>query len=89
MHAFDNAIGLKHEKLAAIRRFHDSAVVSRTCGDCSCKGKIEPKLIEQPVFAQVAKFHCERISGNARMVRVSELNSECMVIVTRMEPLHS
>src|SRR6266480_3192568 len=57
------------------------------------------KLVQQvilPQFAQAnrssggpAKFHCEKISGNARAVRVSELESECIVIATRMEPLHS
>src|SRR4030095_2760671 len=34
-------------------------------------------------------FHGEKISGNARAARVSELKSECIVIATRMEPLHS
>jgi hypothetical protein len=34
-------------------------------------------------------FHGEKISGNARAARVSELKSECIVIAIRMEPLHS
>jgi hypothetical protein len=29
------------------------------------------------------------ISGNARAMRVNELKRECMVIETRIEPLHS
>ncbi len=37
----------------------------------------------------LAQFHCRKISGNASTVSVSELKSECIVMATRIEPLHS
>ena len=89
MYAFDNTIGLEHEKLAAIVRFHYSAVITGSCNDRFPERKTWQKLIEQPVFAEITKFHGEKISGNARAVRVTELKSECIVIATRIEPLHS
>src|ERR1041384_8684353 len=89
MHAFDNTIGLKHEESAAIWYFHDGAVVPRGRGNCLFERKRTQKLLEQPIFAQIAELHGEKICGNARAVRVSELKSECIVIATRMEPLHS
>src|SRR6266487_5809611 len=88
MYAFDNAIGLEHEKFAAIVHLHDSAVVPGTHRNCF-SGQTWQQLVEQLVFAQIPEFHGEKISGNARAVRVSELNSECIVMATRMEPLHS
>ena len=33
MYAFDNTIGLEHEKLAAILRFHYSTVITRSRDD--------------------------------------------------------
>ncbi len=89
MYAFDNTIGLEHEKLAAIVRFHYSAVITGSRDDRFPGRKTWQKLIEQPVFAEITKFHGEKISGNARAVRVTELKSECIVIAIRMEPLHS
>src|SRR6266478_9276371 len=89
MYAFDNTIGLEDEKLAAIVRFHYSAVITWSCDDRFPGRKTWQKLIEQPVFAEITKFHGEKISGNARAVRVTELKRECIVIETRMEPLHS
>ena len=89
MYAFDNTIGLEHEKPAAILRFHYSAVITRSRDNLVPGRKTWQKLIEQPVFAEITKFHGEKISGNARAVRVTELKSECIVIAIRMEPLHS
>src|SRR5437867_1858778 len=90
MHAFDDAISLEHEKLAAIlRSLNYRAVVPQAHHDCFSGQEPWQQLVEQPVFAQIAEFHCEKISGNARAVRVRELKSECIVIATRMEPLHS
>ena len=109
MHAFDNAISLKGEKLTVILHFHYSAVVPRAYGYCFSGHQTPQNLAEQLVFAHVAAanfslrtnpcgvrtgggrthFHGEKISGNARAVRVSELKSECIVITTRMEPVHS
>ena len=89
MHAFDNAIGLEHEKLAAIMRFHYSAVIAgpaTTAFPSERRGKSSSSNRSSP---RSRKFHGEKISGNARAVSVSELKSECIVIATRMEPLHS
>ena len=88
MHAFDNAIGLEHEKPATIRCPQYSAVIARGNG-FSRHYQTRQKLVQQPVLSQTTHFHGEKISGNARAVRVTELNSECIVIATRMEPLHS
>jgi hypothetical protein len=57
MHGFDNAIGLEHEKLAAIRRFHHGAIISGANDNRFLERKTRQKLIEQLVFAQVTKFH--------------------------------
>ncbi len=89
MYSFDNTIGLEHEKPAAIERFHYSAVITGSCDNRFPGRKTWQKLIEQPVFAEIKEFHGEKISGNARAVRVIELKSECIAIATRMEPLHS
>ncbi len=89
MYAFDNTIGLEHEKLAAIVHFHYSAIITWPRDNRFRGQKTWQKLIEQPVFAEIAKVHGEKISGNARAVRVTELKSECIVIAIRMEPLHS
>src|SRR5262249_17982835 len=89
MHAFDNAIDLEHKKRAAVVDCHQGAVISRPDGNCFSERKTSQEPVEQPVLAQIPEFHCEKISGNARAVRVTALNNECMVIGTRMEPLHS
>jgi hypothetical protein len=89
MHSFDNAIDLEHKKLVAVVDCHQSAVISRSGGNCFSQRKTSQQQIKQSVLAQITEFHCEKISGNARAVRVTALNNECMVIGTRMEPLHS
>ena len=89
MYPFDNTIGLKHEEPSAIRSFHDGAVIPRAYCDCSSGQEVWQQLAEQTVFAQFPEFHGEKISGNASAVSVSELKSECIVIATRIEPLHS
>src|SRR5207253_9474871 len=66
-----------------------TAVTSRPDGNCSSKRKASQQQINQSVFVQIMEFHCEKISGSARAVRLTALNNECMVIGTRMEPLHS
>src|SRR6266496_3641291 len=75
MYPFDNTIGLEHEKLAAILRFHYSTVITRSRDNRFPWRKAWQKLIEQPVFAEITKFHGEKVSGNARAVRVTEMNS--------------
>ena len=87
--AFDHAISFKNKKVAAGRAFHYCAVVAGARDNRSRMRKARQESGEQPVFAQRLQFHCRKISGNARTVSESELKSECIVIETRMEPLHS
>jgi len=89
MDALNNAIGFEHEKTAAGGHFHDAAIIARTCDDRFPERKTRQKLVEQSVLAEMAQFHCRKVSGNASTVSVSELNSECIVMATRIEPLHS
>ena len=89
MDALNDAIGFEHEKPAGRGHFHHSAVIAHACNDRFPERKTRQKLIEQPVLAEMAQFHCRKISGNASIVSVSELKSECIVMATRIEPLHS
>src|ERR1051326_6233079 len=89
MHALDDTIGLQHKELSATGRFNQGAVIARTRNNWFCEWNRRQKLLDKSVFAQLLHFHGEKISGNARAVRVSELKIECIVIATRMEPLHS
>ena len=92
MDLLDDAIGFEHKKIPARRGFHYSAVVARASLECLQgfpERKMRQKLIEQPVFAEVAQFHCGTISGNASTVSVTALKSECMAMATRIERLHS
>src|SRR5436309_7076684 len=89
MHPFHNAVSFYYKKAVAIHRFDHRAIIAHACNNRFSAREMGQKLIEKPVFAQITKFHGEKISGNARAVKVSELKSECIVIATRMEPLHS
>ena len=89
MDAFDDAVGFEHKQIAARTVFHHSAVIARARGDSLPERQMKQKLVEQLVFAEVAQFHCGTSSGNASTVSVTALKSECMVMATRIERLHS
>jgi hypothetical protein len=89
VHALDNAISFEREKGAACKNFYHSAVIARACDDGFSQRQMRQELAEQSVFAELAQFHCGMSSGKASTMRVTELKSECIVIATRMEPLHS
>ena len=89
MDAFDGAVGFKDKKVAAGRWCYQGAISTGADNDRFSERKAMQKLIEQPVFAELAQFHCGNSSGNASAVSDTELKSECIVIATRMEPLHS
>ena len=50
---------------------------------------VDAALAADPTITHVAQVHCEISSGKASAISVTELKSECIVIATRMEPLHS
>ena len=58
MYACDNAIGFEHKKVAAIAGFHHSTIITRAVDNGFCERKTRQKLAEQPVFADLAQFHC-------------------------------
>ena len=89
MDTLNDAIGLKDEKVAAGRCCYQCAIIAGAESDRFPERKATQKLIEQPVFAELAQFHCEKSSGKASAVSDSELKSACIVIETRIEPLHS
>jgi hypothetical protein len=89
MDAFNNAIRFEHKKVAALRHFQHSAIIARASDDRFTERKMRQELVEQPVFADLAQFHCGKSSGKASTMSESELKNECIVIATRSEPLHS
>ncbi len=89
MDALNDAISFDDKKVAADRRRYQGAIITGAKGNRFSERKTRQKLIEQPVFAELAQFHCEKSSGKASAVSDSELKSACIVIETRIEPLHS
>ena len=89
MHAFDHAIGFEEKQPVLRRRGHDRTIVARP-GD-HVRPRFEPRhqLRNQPLLAQLAQFHCGIRLGKASALRERKLKSACIVIETRMEPLHS
>ena len=89
MNSFHQAIGLEQVKQAGLPRFHDRAVVPRAKHDARIARKAWQQSIEQPVLAEGPQVHGWLCSWNASVVRVTALKSACIVIETRIEPLHS
>ena len=88
MYLLNDAIGLEHEKIATAELYY--------CAIVSCAGdhvlgnpQRRQKRGEEPVFADAAELHCGNNSGNASTVSEAALNNACIVIDTRMVPLHS
>ena len=89
MDPLNNAISFEDKKIAVGRSVYQSAVITSAKGDRFSERKTRQKLVEQPVFTERFQFHCEKSSGKASTVSDSELKSACIVIETRIEPLHS
>src|SRR5438445_12604402 len=89
MDTLNDAIGLKDEKVAAGRCCYQCAIIAGAESDRFPERKATQKLIEQPVFAVLAQFHCGKSSGNASTVSEMELKSECIVIAPRIDLLNS
>ena len=99
MHPLDHAVGFQQKQPAIVRRGHHRAVVARTGDDVGTRLQPRRELRDQPVLAQfaaanpsfggLAQFHCGIRLGKASALRERKLKSACIVIETRMEPLHS
>ena len=63
MHACDNAIGLEYKEVSMIAGFHHGAIITEAIDDFFSERKTRKNLSEQPVFADVAQFHCGVIPG--------------------------
>jgi hypothetical protein len=63
VHARDNAIGLKYKKVLMIAGFHHGAIITGTIEDFLSERETRKKLSKQPIFADVAQFHCGVIPG--------------------------
>ena len=88
MNSFDQTVGLQDIEHPALSRIDQRAIIARTENDAAAASQLCQKLFEEPVFADVSQFHWTS-SGKARAVRVTALKTACIIIETRMEPLHS
>ena len=89
MDSFHDAIGLEQLQLATLRSRDDRAIVARAGDHRAMPRKHRQESREQLVFAERAQVHWGFNSGNASAVKVIALKHACIVIETRMEPLHS
>src|SRR5262249_15131127 len=89
MHRFDDAIGFQHNQPVACRWSNNCTVITRPRNFVLASRQSRQDPGEQTVFAESLQFHCETISGNASSVSEAALNNACIVIETRIEPLHS
>ena len=89
MNPFDDAIGLENLEKPALSRINNRTVITGTQDNPGVPPQFRQYLFEEPVFTDISQFHCLINSGNARAVSVSALKRACMVIGTRIEPLHS
>ena len=89
MNSFHDAIGLEQLQLATLRSRDDRAIVACANDHRAMARKYRQESREQPVFAEISQLHGGFNSGNASAVKVIALKHACIVIGTRMEPLHS
>ncbi len=89
MDSFHDAIRLEQLERAPPRTRDNSAIVAGADDHRAVAGKHRQESREQLVFAERAQVHGGFNSGNASAVRVIALKKACIVIETRMEPLHS
>ncbi len=71
------------------RSLQNRAIVARPGNDVRPRFEARHQLRDQPVLTQLAQFHCGNRSGKASALREKKLKSACIVIETRIEPLHS
>lgn len=99
MNFFYQAIRLEELKLGAGCWSDDRAVVTGAQNYSTITGEKGQEPGDETIFAELAtanpfrpglaQLHCRMTSGNASAVNVKALKSACIVIGTRMEPLHS
>ena len=87
--ALDQAVRLKQKHAALVLESHHRAVVARGGDHVRGHRQIGQEAAQQSVLAQLPQVHGAKVSGKASATRVKELKSACMVIETRIEPLHS
>ena len=89
MNFFDQAIRLQDGKHPALPGFHQRTVITRPEDDSMSRWQLQQQLFEQAILTELPQFHCRTSSGKASAVKVIALNSACIVIGTRIDPLHS
>ncbi len=90
MNAFDDAIRLQDKQVLSFGiKFHHGAIIAGTGNDGAIERKMGQEFAQQFFFAERAQIHCGKISGKASAIRLKALKSECIVMETRMDPLHS
>ena len=65
------------------------AIITGSGNDRTIERKMRQDFAQQFFFAERAQVHCGKNSGKASAMRLRALKSECIVMETRMEPLHS
>jgi len=89
MGSFNHAIRFQQEQPARARAGHYRAVVPGPGDYLPARFAARHELRNQPLLAQLAQFHCGIRLGKASALSERKLKSACIVIETRMEPLHS
>ena len=89
MNVLNKAIGLEQLEHSASVGFHDGAIIAGTHNHSPMAVKFGQKLGKQPVLTELTQLHCWTNSGKASAVRVRALKRACIVIETRIDPLHS
>ena len=89
MNFLDQTVGLQDVEQTALSRIHQRAIISGAKNNAAASSQLCQELFEEPVFADVSQLHCCTNSGKARNVKVVALKSACIIIETRMDPLHS
>ena len=99
MHALDHAIGFEEKQTILRRPLQDRTIVARTRDDIRARLEPRDQLRDQPILTQFAaanpstgglpQFHCGIRLGKASALREKKLKRACIVIETRIEPLHS
>ena len=87
MNSFHEAIGLEEIEETTLP-LHQRAVIARAENHPGFRFRFRQQSFDKFVFAEVSQLHWTR-SGKASAVRVTALKSACIIIGTRIEPLHS
>lgn len=90
MNSFNQTIRFQDVEHSAFPGIDERAIVASTKNHAPTRAQIRQELFEQPVLTDISQFHgCWTSSGKASAVNVIALKSACIVMETRIEPLHS